>query len=109
MPTGGQEADEDVSQDMDQELRTRTNRLRISLTLGRRKKRNTFMTDKTQFHNLQHRSDALDPYRKFVAFYTRSENPFVNYYLVLDAGMAWEASEFGDLTRDQSVLLFHAF
>ncbi len=48
------------------------------------------------------RSDALDPYRKFVAFYSRSENPFVNYYSVLD-GMAWETSQFGDLSRDESV------
>ena len=46
------------------------------------------------------RSDALDPYRKFVAFYTRSETPFVNYYTVLDTGMAWENSQFGDLSRD---------
>lgn len=54
------------------------------------------------------RSDALDPYRKFVAFYTRSENPFVNYYSVLDAGMAWETSQFGNLSRDESVSLFTA-
>ena len=58
----------------------------------------------TKFHCTTCRSDALDPYRKFVAFYTRSENPFVNYYVVLDAGMAWETSEFGDLSRDQCVL-----
>jgi hypothetical protein len=38
-----------------------------------------------------------------VAFYTRSENPFVNYYLVLDVGMAWEASQFGELSRDELV------
>lgn len=53
------------------------------------------------------RSDVLDPYRKFVAFYTRSQNPFVNYYSVLDAGMAWETNQFGDLTRDEFVSLSH--
>jgi hypothetical protein len=67
---------------------------------------NSFMIDTTQLHNL-HRSDALDPYRKFVAFYTRSENLFVNYYSVLDVGMAWETSQFGDLSRDEFVCLFH--
>ncbi len=55
------------------------------------------------------RSDALDPYRKFVAFYSRSENPFVNYYSVLDAGMAWETSQFGDLSRDESVFVLVCF
>lgn len=30
----------------------------------------------------------------------------MNYYSVLDAGMAWEASQFGDLSRDESVILF---
>ena len=35
----------------------------------------------------------------------RSENPFVNYYLVLDVGMAWEASQFGELSRDELVSL----
>ena len=46
-------------------------------------------------------NDPLDPYRKFVSFYTRSQNAFVNYYAVLDAAMAWEIAEFGELTRDQ--------
>ena len=27
----------------------------------------------------------------------------MNYYSVLDAGMAWETSQFGDLSRDESV------
>ena len=55
-----------------------------------------FVIDTTQLHNL-HRSDALDPYQKFVAFYTQSENLFVNYYSVLDVGMAWETSQFGKI------------
>jgi hypothetical protein len=46
-------------------------------------------------------NDPLDPYRKFAGFYTRTQNPFVNYYAVFDAGMAWEIGEFGELTRDQ--------
>lgn len=47
------------------------------------------------------RKDPLDPYGKFVAFYTRSENAFVNYHVVLDAGMAWETGQFGDISRDE--------
>jgi hypothetical protein len=42
-----------------------------------------------------------------VAFYTRSENLFVNYYSVLDVGMAWEMSQFGDLSREVFVYSFH--
>lgn len=67
------------------------------------------MTDKPNYTTRTYRSDALDPYRKFVAFFTRSENLFVNYYSVLDAGMAWETSQFGDLSRDAFVCLFHVF
>ncbi|KAF8148267.1 hypothetical protein B0H34DRAFT_737596 [Crassisporium funariophilum] len=43
----------------------------------------------------------LDPYKKFAAWYTRSQNAFANYGLVLDAGLAWENKEFGGLTQDQ--------
>ncbi len=90
---------------IDQELWK--NWLVVSLGLGWWKKRKwvclcimVFM----KFHCTTCRSDALDPYQKFMAFYTRSENPFVNYYVVLDAGIAWETSEFSDLSRDQCVL-----
>ena len=65
-----------------------------------------FVIDTTQLHNL-HRSDALNPYWKFVAFYTQSENLFMNYYSVLDVGMAWETSQFSDLSKDEFVYLFH--
>ena len=65
-----------------------------------------FMIDTTQLDNL-HRSDALDPYQKFMAFYTWSENLFMNYYSVLDVGMAWETSQFGDLSKDEFMYLFH--
>lgn len=30
----------------------------------------------------------------------------MNYYAVLDAGMAWETSQFGDLSRDECVLFY---
>ena len=50
-----------------------------------------------------------DPYKKFVGFYTRSQDVFVNYGLVLDAAMSLEVEEFGDLTKEQCVLLFLLF
>jgi hypothetical protein len=54
------------------------------------------------------RKDPLDPYKKFVAFHTRSENAFVNYYVVLDTGMAWETKQFGDLSRDEYAIEIHS-
>ena len=48
----------------------------------------------------------MDLYRKFTAFYSWSNKAFVNYYSVLDVGMAWENSEFGDLSRDECVVQF---
>jgi hypothetical protein len=50
----------------------------------------------------------MDPYRKFVAFYTRSQDAFINFSLVLDAAMSLEVEEFGDLTKEQCVFLFSA-
>jgi hypothetical protein len=47
------------------------------------------------------RNCPTDPYKKFVGFYTRSQDAFVNYSLVLDAAMSLEVEEFGDLTGEQ--------
>jgi hypothetical protein len=49
----------------------------------------------------QYRNCPTDPYKKFVGFYTRSQDAFVNYSLVLDAAMSLEVEEFGDLTGEQ--------
>ena len=35
----------------------------------------------------------MDRYKNFVEFYTRSQDVFVNYSLVLDATMSFEAKE----------------
>ena len=45
----------------------------------------------------------MDPYKKFVGFYTRSQDAFVNYSLVLDATMSCELQEYGDLTEEECV------
>ena len=45
----------------------------------------------------------MDPYKKFVGFYTRSQDAFVNYSLVLDAAMSFELQEYGDLTEEECV------
>lgn len=45
----------------------------------------------------------MDPYKKFVGFYTRSQDAFVNYSLVLDAAMSCELQEYGDLTEEECV------
>jgi hypothetical protein len=103
-----QEADDGESPSDENMDQARKNWLSISLALGRRKKRKWVFFSwwaKPNYTTSACRSDALDPYRKFVAFYTRSENPFVNYYSVLDAGMAWETSQFGDLSKDAFVFI----
>jgi len=46
----------------------------------------------------------MDPYKKFVGFYTRSQHAFVNYSLVFDAAMSCELQEYGDLTEEECVL-----
>lgn len=51
------------------------------------------------------RNCPTDPYKKFAGFYTRSQDAFVNYSLVLDAAMSLEVKEFGDLTEGQYVSL----
>ena len=58
------------------------------------------------FAYYHYRNCPTDPYKKFVGFYTRSQDAFVNYSLVLDAAMSLEVEEFGDLTKEQCVLFF---
>lgn len=48
-----------------------------------------------------YRNCPTDPYKKFVGFYTRSEDCFVNYSLVLDTAMSLEVEEFGELTEEE--------
>jgi hypothetical protein len=50
-----------------------------------------------------YRNCPTDPYKKFVGFYTRSQDAFVSYSLVLDAAMSLEVEEFGDFTKEQCV------
>jgi hypothetical protein len=48
-----------------------------------------------------HRPDSFDAYRKFVWFYTRSESAFVNWFGVLEAGMAWDVGDFRTSSREE--------
>ncbi|KIM35219.1 hypothetical protein M413DRAFT_14685 [Hebeloma cylindrosporum] len=47
------------------------------------------------------KNSPVDPYKKFVGFYTRSQDAFINYSLVLDAAMSLEVEEYGDLTEEE--------
>lgn len=48
----------------------------------------------------------MDPYKKFIGFYTRIQEVFVNYTLVLDAATLFEVKEYGDLTEEQCISFF---
>ena len=50
-----------------------------------------------------YKNSLMDPYKKFVGFYTRSQDMFVNYSLVSDAAMSCELQEYGDLTEEVCV------
>ena len=45
-------------------------------------------------------NSLVDPYKKFIEFYTRSQDVFANYSLVLDVAMSFEFKEYGDLSEE---------
>ena len=51
-----------------------------------------------------YRNSLMDPYKKFIGFYSKSQHMFVNYSLVLDATMSCELQEYGDLTEEECIL-----
>jgi hypothetical protein len=45
----------------------------------------------------------MDPYKNFIGFYTRSQDAFVNYNLVLDVAISCEVQEYEVLTEEECV------
>ncbi|KAF8153904.1 hypothetical protein B0H34DRAFT_809548 [Crassisporium funariophilum] len=82
------QSDNEEHQENEETLQKRRGRLINSLDSRARKRK---------------RNQPIDPYKKFVCFYTRSQDVFVNYSNVLDAGMSWEVREFGELTEQQFI------
>lgn len=46
-------------------------------------------------------SNVLKPYTQFVQWYTRSQNLVVNWYEVLDKGIAWDNQDYGKLAKHE--------
>ena len=52
------------------------------------------------------RNSPVDTYKKLLGFYTRNQDVFVNYSLVLDATILFEVKGYGDLNEEWCVSFF---